>query len=242
MEHPGRVSPAGLRGHRAGWSLRSDRGRCQTERGDPLVDAGRAAASIRPGGIPTRAPHPERPPFQGGMIGFLGYDLAPLIERLPRKAPRDSRLPDLHRPLRHRGHGRPRHGSGRALGATTCSTRGRAAVAAAAATGEQRPELGCESDSSADRAWDRLRAATSAGRTISPPSAGRSNTSRPATSSRSTSRSGSTATGRSTRSTSTSGSATAQPRAVRGVSALGRPGGRLAPARSGSTRPGATGS
>ena len=33
------------------------------------------------------------------MIGFLGYDLAPLLERLPRKAPRDSRLPDLRMAL-----------------------------------------------------------------------------------------------------------------------------------------------
>jgi para-aminobenzoate synthetase component 1 len=29
------------------------------------------------------------------MIGFLGYDLAPRLERLPRRAPRDSRLPDI---------------------------------------------------------------------------------------------------------------------------------------------------
>jgi len=29
------------------------------------------------------------------MIGFFGYDLAPRLERLPRRAPRDSRLPDL---------------------------------------------------------------------------------------------------------------------------------------------------
>ncbi|RUL85016.1 aminodeoxychorismate synthase component I [Tautonia sociabilis] len=35
------------------------------------------------------------PPFLGGVIGFFGYDLAPRLERLPRKAPRDSRLPDL---------------------------------------------------------------------------------------------------------------------------------------------------
>src|SRR3954447_16190988 len=33
------------------------------------------------------------------MIGFLGYALAPLLERLPRKAPRDSRLPDLRMAL-----------------------------------------------------------------------------------------------------------------------------------------------
>jgi para-aminobenzoate synthetase component I len=40
-------------------------------------------------------PDPDAPPFQGGLIGFFGYDLAPLLERLPRKAPRDSRLPDV---------------------------------------------------------------------------------------------------------------------------------------------------
>jgi para-aminobenzoate synthetase component 1 len=33
------------------------------------------------------------------LIGFLGYDLAPLIERLPRKAPRNSRVPDLRMAL-----------------------------------------------------------------------------------------------------------------------------------------------
>ena len=37
----------------------------------------------------TEQPDPAIPPFQGGMIGFLGYDLAPLIERLPRRAPRE---------------------------------------------------------------------------------------------------------------------------------------------------------
>jgi para-aminobenzoate synthetase component 1 len=40
-------------------------------------------------------PDPDLPPFLGGLIGFFGYDLAPTIERLPRKAPRDSRMPDL---------------------------------------------------------------------------------------------------------------------------------------------------
>jgi para-aminobenzoate synthetase component 1 len=37
----------------------------------------------------------ELPPFRGGLIGFFGYDVAPLIERLPRRLPRDSRLPDV---------------------------------------------------------------------------------------------------------------------------------------------------
>ncbi|MGE3821401.1 MAG: aminodeoxychorismate synthase component I [Isosphaeraceae bacterium] len=54
------------------------------------------AAELDRFGLTGRAePDEDRPPFQGGLIGYLGYDLAPLIERLPRKAPRDSRLPDL---------------------------------------------------------------------------------------------------------------------------------------------------
>ena len=29
------------------------------------------------------------------MIGYFGYDLAPRLERLPRRLPRDSRMPDV---------------------------------------------------------------------------------------------------------------------------------------------------
>jgi para-aminobenzoate synthetase component I len=42
---------------------------------------------------------PWLPPFQGGMIGFFGYDLAPKLERLPRREPRDTRLPDIRMAL-----------------------------------------------------------------------------------------------------------------------------------------------
>src|SRR5690606_16769338 len=38
---------------------------------------------------------PGIPPFRGGWIGYYGYDVAPLLERLPRKAPPDSRMPVL---------------------------------------------------------------------------------------------------------------------------------------------------
>jgi para-aminobenzoate synthetase component I len=38
---------------------------------------------------------PDAPPFLGGLIGHLGYDLAPRLERLPRKASPDSRIPAL---------------------------------------------------------------------------------------------------------------------------------------------------
>ncbi len=44
---------------------------------------------------PDPEPEPDRAPFLGGLIGFLGYDLAPWIERLPRRIPRDSRMPDI---------------------------------------------------------------------------------------------------------------------------------------------------
>jgi para-aminobenzoate synthetase component 1 len=44
---------------------------------------------------PSESPDPDAPPFQGGLVGFFGYDLAPRLERLPRKAPRDSRMPDV---------------------------------------------------------------------------------------------------------------------------------------------------
>ncbi len=40
-------------------------------------------------------PDPEEPPFQGGFIGYFGYDAGPLIEPCPRQHPRDSRLPDI---------------------------------------------------------------------------------------------------------------------------------------------------
>ena len=42
---------------------------------------------------------PRLAPFQGGLIGFIGYDLAPRLERLPRRSPRDSRMPDIRMAL-----------------------------------------------------------------------------------------------------------------------------------------------
>ncbi len=44
---------------------------------------------------PGDSPEPDDPPFQGGLIGLIGYDLAPRLERLPRQAQPDSRLPAL---------------------------------------------------------------------------------------------------------------------------------------------------
>ena len=44
---------------------------------------------------PSEIPDPDGPPFLGGLIGHLGYDLAPRLERLPRRAKVDSRIPAL---------------------------------------------------------------------------------------------------------------------------------------------------
>ena len=80
------------------------RGRSSQERGNRISEGtgclDRLSALIQTLGLdPQPAPHPDQPdmpPFQGGFIGFVGYDIAPLIEHLPRREPRDSRIPDIH--------------------------------------------------------------------------------------------------------------------------------------------------
>jgi para-aminobenzoate synthetase component 1 len=85
----------------AGWSLRSDTGSSQIEQGDPLTKLAELTHQfgLAESAAIDEASETKTCPFQGGMIGFLGYDLAPLIERLPRKAPAESRLPDLRMAL-----------------------------------------------------------------------------------------------------------------------------------------------
>jgi para-aminobenzoate synthetase component 1 len=83
------------------WTVRQDNGAYETGEGDPLA---RFATLVDRFSLGRRT-EPLEPeaeevcPFQGGMIGFFGYDLAPLLERLPRKSPPDSRLPDLRMAL-----------------------------------------------------------------------------------------------------------------------------------------------
>jgi len=79
------------------WSIRADDGSVKT--GDnPLAEL---AALVERFGLadPTETPPADASPFQGGLIGFFGYDLAPSLERLPRKVARDSRLPDIRMAL-----------------------------------------------------------------------------------------------------------------------------------------------
>jgi para-aminobenzoate synthetase component 1 len=79
------------------WSIRADSGAFE-QGDDPLA---RLEALTREHRLadPADEADPDACPFQGGLIGFFGYDLAPLLERLPRKAPRDSRLPDVRMAL-----------------------------------------------------------------------------------------------------------------------------------------------
>jgi para-aminobenzoate synthetase component 1 len=78
----------------AAWTLRDERRVVGSGEGGVLDALGRLLERF---GLadPFEAGDPDAAPFQGGLIGFFGYDLAPQLERLPRKAPRDSRLPDV---------------------------------------------------------------------------------------------------------------------------------------------------
>ena len=78
----------------ADWTLRAGGNRLESGVGRVLQTL---AALLDRFGLsdPSDRADPGQAPFQGGLIGFFGYDLAPSLERLPRKAPRDSRLPDV---------------------------------------------------------------------------------------------------------------------------------------------------
>ena len=82
----------------ARWVSYTDSGECERGEGDVLSNL---AALLKR----FRLAQPEDqgdswlPPFQGGMVGFFGYDLAPRLERLPRRQPRDTRLPDIRMAL-----------------------------------------------------------------------------------------------------------------------------------------------
>ncbi len=80
------------------WSVRTDNGGIERGEGDVLTALDALLRRYSLAG-PDQERDPAVPPFQGGMIGFFGYDLAPRIERLPRRLPRDSRLPDIRMAL-----------------------------------------------------------------------------------------------------------------------------------------------
>ena len=80
------------------WSITTDARSVEAGEGDPLATL---AGLVQRFDLadPGQEPDPDRCPFQGGLIGFIGYDLAPRLERLPRRSPRDSRLPDIRMAL-----------------------------------------------------------------------------------------------------------------------------------------------
>jgi para-aminobenzoate synthetase component 1 len=80
------------------WWLRHDSEPPKTRRGTPLLILSELLNRFALGCGNDRSDR-FHPPFQGGMIGFFGYDLAPQLERLPRRALRDSRLPDIRMAL-----------------------------------------------------------------------------------------------------------------------------------------------
>ena len=80
------------------WTRQTDSGVYETGSGEPLVELARLCRQYSLA-EPGDTPEDESCPFQGGLIGFLGYDLAPHLERLPRQAARDSRLPEIRMAL-----------------------------------------------------------------------------------------------------------------------------------------------
>ena len=58
---------------------------------DPFAVARRLVARLDP----SRSSDPEPPPFLGGLVGFLGYDLGHALERLPSIALDDQGLPPM---------------------------------------------------------------------------------------------------------------------------------------------------
>ncbi len=103
---------------------------------DPVAVLGSPAAGSDPFAVARRlvgrldrttAMPPDAPPFLGGLVGFLGYDLGAVLERLPAIASEDQDLPPLRLALhdwvvawdRRTGHawlgGRALDGDGRRL-------------------------------------------------------------------------------------------------------------------------------
>ena len=62
-------------------------------RGDPFATARRLLSRMKAQSLPN--PSTDLPPFVGGFVGFLGYDLGRRFERLPAGADDDQHLPEM---------------------------------------------------------------------------------------------------------------------------------------------------
>lgn len=70
-------------------NVRGEGGKHSFEAADPLDELRRRLAAFK-------AVHlPELPPFEGGAIGYAGYDVVRYVENLPNAPPDDRGLPDL---------------------------------------------------------------------------------------------------------------------------------------------------
>src|SRR5437868_9910898 len=70
-------------------TVRGEEGTKQFDAADPLDELRRRLATFR-------AVHlPELPPFEGGAIGYAGYDVVRYVENLPNSPEDDRHLPDL---------------------------------------------------------------------------------------------------------------------------------------------------
>jgi para-aminobenzoate synthetase component 1 len=63
--------------------------------GDPFAVARRLLARLAPDVPERHAGAPDAPPFLGGLVGYLGYELGDELERLPAPPPDDQGLPIL---------------------------------------------------------------------------------------------------------------------------------------------------
>jgi para-aminobenzoate synthetase component 1 len=63
--------------------------------GDPFAVARRLLARLTSEGPDRHAGAPDAPPFLGGLVGYLGYELGDELERLPPPPPDDQGLPAL---------------------------------------------------------------------------------------------------------------------------------------------------
>jgi para-aminobenzoate synthetase component 1 len=62
---------------------------------DPFAVARRLLARLAPDGLARHHGGPDAPPFLGGLVGFLGYELGDVLERLPPPPADDQGLPPL---------------------------------------------------------------------------------------------------------------------------------------------------
>ncbi len=63
--------------------------------GDPFAVARRLLTRLAPGAPGRHRGGPDAPPFLGGLVGYLGFELGDVLERLPAPPPDDQDLPIL---------------------------------------------------------------------------------------------------------------------------------------------------